>query len=76
MIQIIGWSATFLVIFGFLVNALNYRKTAFLLWIIGDILWIYFDVQINNYSHCVLSTFIIFINVYGFYTNKPLDNEV
>ena len=39
------------------------------LWIVGDIGWITYDIFIQNMSHMVLSLVIIIINLYGIYNN-------
>jgi hypothetical protein len=36
-------------------------------WIVGDIIWITYDIFIENWSHMVLSSVIIGINIYGIY---------
>lgn len=65
MIEILGWLSTILVLIGFWFNANSKLYLALIIWIIGDIGWIIYDIAINNYSHCTLSTIIILINGYG-----------
>lgn len=65
MIQILGWLSTLLVLIGFWLNAKKQLYWALIIWIIGDIGWIVYDIAIDNYSHCTLSTIIILINLYG-----------
>jgi len=67
---IFSWAATALVLIAFIVNARKYHRLAVWLWIIGDILWIIFDIYIANFSHLVLSSVIIFINLYAIYNLK------
>ena len=67
MIEILGWISTALVLIGFVANAFGNPITAMILWIIGDIGWITYDIYIQNMSHMVLSTVIIIINFYGTY---------
>lgn len=70
MIEILGWISTILVLVGFYCNAKQQLKQALIIWIIGDVGWIVYDVFIHNYSHCTLSTIIILINSYGYYSVK------
>lgn len=65
MIEILGWFSTLLVLIGFVLNAKKQLYWALIIWIIGDIGWIIYDIAIDNYSHCTLSTIIILINGYG-----------
>ena len=65
MIEILGWVSMALVLTGFIANALGNPVTAMILWIIGDIGWITYDIYIQNLSHMVLSTVIVIINIYG-----------
>ena len=70
MIEFLGWVATILVLVGFVLNSKKRFYPALIIWIIGDVLWIIYDVLINNYSHCALSTIIIIINTYGLFKNN------
>lgn len=70
MISFLGWISTILILFAFYLNAINYRQIALIIWIIGDIGWIIYDIAINNYSHCTLSSIIILINIYGLFNAK------
>lgn len=67
MNNILGWTCTSMVLLGFCFNAKKYYTYAILMWIIGDIGWIIYDYQINNFSHAWLSSCIIIINLYGLY---------
>jgi large-conductance mechanosensitive channel len=67
MVDAIGWASTILVLIGFLLNAIEYKRTAMVAWLIGDAGWIGYDFMIDNYSHFTLSAIIIFINFYGLY---------
>jgi hypothetical protein len=76
MIQILGWLSTILVLVGFVLNAKQKLYLALIIWIIGDIGWIVYDILIDNYSHMTLSTIIILINSYGIFKIKgKLNNE-
>lgn len=68
--EILGWLSTALVVLGYVVNAKGNLKPALGIWIIADIGWIIYDISIDNYSHMVLSTTIIVINVYGIIRRK------
>jgi len=70
MIEVLGWFSTALVLGGYIFNARLNTTTAFILWILGDIGWIIYDCYIDNFSHLVLSTVIIGINVYGMFNHS------
>jgi len=70
MIEILGWICTMLVLLGFMFNSNQKHKLAFVTWIVGDLGWIYYDYQIDNWSHAVLSAAIILINAFGYIKNK------
>lgn len=71
MIEILGWVSTLFVLAGYLLNARGMRRLAMVIWIVGDIGWIIYDIYITNISHTVLSIVIISINLYGlFYSRK------
>lgn len=63
LISLLGWVSTALVLLGFGANAYGARVLAIVIWIIGDIGWISYDLIIMNYSHMILSIIIIFINL-------------
>ena len=65
MIETLGWISTALVLAGYILNARQFSKSAMIAWIIGDIGWITYDFYIDNFSHLVLSSVIIAINLYG-----------
>ena len=71
----LGWFATFLVLLGFWANSKNERLVAFIAWIVGDILWVLYDVYINNWSHMTLSAVIIGLNVFGIYNSRKNNNN-
>lgn len=72
MIAILGWVATALIVGGYVFNARNQRILAIIVWIIGDISWIVYDILINNPSHAVLSVIIIGINLYAIFNTKNI----
>ena len=65
MIETLGWISTALVLVGYILNARQFSKLAMVAWIVGDIGWITYDFYIDNFSHLVLSSVIIAINLYG-----------
>jgi hypothetical protein len=67
MIEFVGWLSTALVLLGYISNAKGCPKAAMITWILCDLGWVYYDIQINNMSHLVLSFVIISINLYGIY---------
>lgn len=77
MIELVGWLAYAVVIMAFSTNAFKYQKTALGLWILGDILWIVYNVAIMNYPHMAMNFTIIIINVLGLrnYLNEKELNE-
>tara|TARA_Y100000389_G_scaffold190665_1_gene215738 strand:- start:1502 stop:1723 length:222 start_codon:yes stop_codon:yes gene_type:complete len=60
--SLLGWVSTVLVLIGFGANASGARVLAIIIWILGDLGWIAYDLLITNYSHMFLSIIIIFIN--------------
>ena len=75
MIELLGWAATAVVLAGFIVNSRGQHLLALALWLVGDIAWTIYDVCIDNYSHMVLSSAIIAINLYGYKNIKAKDES-
>ena len=67
MIEVLGWIGTLLVLIGYWANSNSQHRLAMTTWIAGDIIWITYDIFIENWSHMVLSSVIIGINIYGIY---------
>ena len=67
MIEILGWVGTVLVLIGYWANSNLRHRLAMTTWVAGDVIWITYDVFIENWSHMVLSSVIIGINIYGIY---------
>lgn len=67
MIDILGYLAMIIVLVGFYMNSTNSRLFAFISWIIGDVMWICYDVIRGIYPHLVLSSVIILLNLIGIY---------
>ena len=65
MIETLGWFSTALVLVGYILNARQFSTAAMIAWIVGDAGWITYDFYIDNFSHLVLSSVIIAINLYG-----------
>lgn len=72
--EYLGWAATVTVLLGFIFNSKRYSLTACILWIVGDIGWVIYDILIQNFSHMTLSFVIILINLYAI-RNINLNNE-
>ena len=78
MIETLGWISTTLVLAGYILNARQFSKSAMIAWIVGDIGWITYDFYIDNFSHLVLSSVIIAINLYGIWnllSKKKISNQ-
>lgn len=69
MNEFLGWFCTISVLYGFFLNS-RQNKLAFYVWILGDIGWIIYDYNINNFSHLTLCVAIIALNIYGIYFKK------
>lgn len=67
MIELLGWISTIAILLGTLVNSRGNHLIAMVIWIVGDIGWIIYDLSINNFSHFTLSSAIIILNSYGIY---------
>jgi|LakMenEpi03Aug12_release.lakeMendotaPanAssembly.Ray.scaffolds.fasta_scaffold3495632_1 hypothetical protein len=65
--EILGWLCTLLILIGYLLNSSQQTKYAMIVWCVGDIGWIVYDMSIHNISHAVLSGIIILLNTYGLY---------
>ena len=65
--ELVGWVCTLLVLVGYYLNSIQKHIPAILVWVIGDIGWIVYDLYINNISHLSLSALIIVLNSYGMY---------
>lgn len=66
LVSLLGWISTALVLLGFLANAVSHRALAIIIWVIGDLGWIAYDILISNPSHMFLSIVIILINIFAF----------
>jgi hypothetical protein len=64
-IELLGWLATITVVSGFILNAYKHHSIAIALWILGDSMWIAYDVVRGIYPHLFLSVVIILINIFG-----------
>jgi hypothetical protein len=63
MIETIGYIATALVLIGYALNSQQRLLGACVTWIAGDVLWIVYDVLIQNMPHTILSALIIALNI-------------
>lgn len=66
-IETLGYIATLLILIGYALNSQQRYLGACVTWIIGDILWIVYDVMIHNIPHTVLSALIIVLNIRAIY---------
>ena len=64
MISIMGWIATVLSIIGAILNAQK-KTSGFYIWIIANILWVIYDLILQNYPQAVLFTVYAGISTYG-----------
>lgn len=67
MIEAFGWVGTALVLLGYFFNAQAKYYTAMVTWIVGDILWITYDIVREIYPHLTLCVVVVLINLYGIY---------
>lgn len=65
--ETVSWICTVLILTGYYLNSQKRYFPAMLVWIIGDIGWIAYDLYIDNISHMVLSIIIICLNLIGIY---------
>jgi len=65
LINILGWIGTAMILLGAYLNAKGRSALAMGIWVLGDLIWIVYDLGINNFSHMTLSLIIIIINIYG-----------
>ena len=67
MIETIGYIATALVLIGYALNSQQRYLAACITWILGDVLWITYDIMIQNMPHTILSAMIIVLNARAIY---------
>jgi hypothetical protein len=67
MIETIGYIATMLVLIGYALNSQQRLLGACITWILGDVLWIVYDIMIANVPHTILSALIIALNIRAIY---------
>ncbi len=78
MIEWFGWIGTALVLLGYWLNARASYYAAMITWIIGDILWVTYDIVKELYPHLTLCVVVIILNGYGIYNilkNKSRDGS-
>ena len=61
--NLIAYMGTALVLIGYALNSQSRITEAAIAWIIGDALWITYDIAIANAPHAVLSLIVIALNV-------------
>jgi len=76
MVVFLGWISTILILLGYTFNARLQHRIAMIVWIIGDIGWVTYDIIIHNWSHMVLSFLLIGLNLLAIrnITKKPTQN--
>lgn len=62
-VDVLGLTATALVLIGYALNSQQRLRKAAIAWILGDIVWIIYDCMIMNIPHIVLSACIILLNM-------------
>lgn len=67
MIETLGYIATALILIGYALNSQQRYLLACVTWIIGDILWVWYDIAIVNIPHTILSALIIALNIRAIY---------
>jgi|LakMenEpi03Aug12_release.lakeMendotaPanAssembly.Ray.scaffolds.fasta_scaffold24705_8 hypothetical protein len=65
--EVIGWVSTLLVLIGYWLNANAKYRLAMMVWIVGDVGWITYDIIRGIFPHLALSSVIIILNLYGIY---------
>ena len=75
LIELLGWICTILTLVAYYANSKQWLKQALWIWIIGDVLWITYNVLIDNIPHGTLSAVIIGLNIYGLYNLKKKEQN-
>lgn len=73
-LESLGWLSTIMILLGYYFNSKSNRTAAFITWIAGDFGWVIYDLYISNWSHMLLSFIIIFLNLYGMYSDGYFKN--
>jgi len=63
IIDLLGFTATALVLTGYALNSQQRYQQVAMVWILGDALWVWYDLLIDNIPHIALSACIIVLNV-------------
>jgi hypothetical protein len=63
IIDLLGFAATALVLTGYALNSQQRLQLAAMVWILGDALWVWYDLLIDNIPHIALSACIVVLNV-------------
>lgn len=62
----IAWIATILSLVGIILNA-SMIMWCWVVWMVSNLLWVYWSVKKKEYSQTVLWTIFFFANIYGWY---------
>ena len=65
MIELIGWTATALLLIGYYLNAKKILNS-WLVWLTGNSVMLIYALFIESYSVAFLSIVLVFLNIYGF----------
>ncbi len=64
-VESIGWLGTILIMLGYYLNAQKY-KTCFIIWGLGNIVFLVYSYLINAIPQLAVSVFVLGMNVYGY----------
>jgi len=65
--EILGWTATALLLVGYYLNAKQYIYS-WLVWLVGNSMMMIYAMLIQSYSVAFLSIILVFLNIFGFYS--------
>ena len=65
--EILGWTATALLLVGYYLNAKQYIYS-WLGWLVGNSMMMIYAMLIQSYSVAFLSIVLVFLNIFGFYS--------
>ena len=65
--EILGWTATALLLVGYYLNAKQYIYS-WLVWLVGNAMMMIYAMLIQSYSVAFLSIVLVFLNIFGFYS--------
>ena len=65
MIEILGWIATGLILFGYYLNA-NKKQISWVTWFVGNILMMVYSIEIDAWPQVGLAIVLMVMNAYGY----------